>query len=161
MDLESSYFLIRPKRIKNNLINIKSCIYCGQYPIWCRCPDRSEDNTKMVMIVNHIIPWMNFQEWHEIIQSHKVMISNPPPELHLNIDITKLNQDDIDWIKIHYRQLIPELKILLDQHNKKIKEYRKTIQEKTGGKISPPIDGELIRPKIMKKAYRNPVHLSK
>ena len=38
----------------------------------------------------------------------------PPVHLHLNIDVTKLNQDDIDWMKVNCGsqliEIIPEIK---------------------------------------------------
>ena len=72
---------------------------------------------------------------------NKVLIETPPKNLHLEIDVSKLNQNDIDWMKIHcidrLIEIIPEIK----KHNQKFKNCN--IKQ---GKIS--------HPKIMKKVKK-------
>ena len=66
----------------------------------------------------------------------------PPKNLHLEIDVSKLNQNDIDWMKIHCRdrliEIIPEIK----KYNKNLENYKMKIQ-----KVTPP--------KIMKKVKKS------
>ena len=82
-----------------------------------------------MLVLNYLIPPLDFQGWHALIQDQEYQLENPPEELHLVIDISRLNQVDIDWIRYHCPRIIPELKILLKQHNEKVKEYRKTLNK--------------------------------
>jgi hypothetical protein len=82
-----------------------------------------------MLVLNYLIPALDFQGWHALIRDQEYQLENPPKELHLVMDITRLNQTDIDWIRYHCVHIIPELKILLKKHNEKVKEYRKTLNK--------------------------------
>jgi hypothetical protein len=82
-----------------------------------------------MIVLNYLIPPLNFQEWHSFIQDQNYKLEYPPKELHLVMDITRLNQTDIDWIRYHCVHIIPELKVMLKKHNDKAKEYRKTLNK--------------------------------
>ena len=102
--------------------------------------------------LNYILPPWTYQEWYALSRLDQIQIEAPPKHLHLEIDITKLNQNDIDWIRTHCSQILPELKQLLDEHNEKIKQYQyyqESIQSYEK-KIKPP----KILKKIQKKAPR-------
>lgn len=91
-----------------------------------------------MIILNYCLPALNYREWDYLLKNHNVSMEYPPSNLHLNIDVSKLNQDDIDWMKINCRnqlvEIIPEIK----KHNEKIRNLKLKTQ-----KMNPP--------KIMKK----------
>ena len=82
-----------------------------------------------MLLLNYRIPPLDFQGWHNLIREQEYQLENPPKELHLVMDITRLNKGDIDWIKYHCPRIIPEIKILVKNHNEKILEYRKTLNK--------------------------------
>jgi len=82
-----------------------------------------------MLVLNYLTPPLDFQGWHSLIRDQEYQLENPPEELHLVIDIARLNQLDIDWIRYHCPCIIPELKLLLKKHNEKVKEYRKTLNK--------------------------------
>ena len=100
--------------------------------------------------LEYILPPWSYQEWYALSRLDKIQIKPPPKHLHLEIDITKLNQTDIEWIKGNCRHIIPDLSILLDEHNQKVeqyKQYQDSIQS-YGKKIKAP---KIIQ-KVKKKA---------
>jgi len=94
-----------------------------------------------MIILNYCIPAYDYREWDYLIKNHDVSMEYPPSELHLNIDVTKLTQNDIDWMKVNCKgqliEIIPEIKKYNFEHHK-IKDLKIKIQN-----IRPP--------KIMKK----------
>ena len=76
----------------------------------------------------------------------------PPPELYLEIDLYKLNNKDIHFIKRSLPHIIPEL---LSEYkkikDKQLKKKLRTINEETPDKYH--IDYEPL-PRIMKKPVR-------
>ena len=95
--------------------------------------------------LDYIIPPWSFQEWYALSRLDKIQIESPPKHLHLEIDITKLNQDDIEWIKRKCSHIIPELVILLDEHNQKVEQYQQ-YQESIQS-----YEKKIKAPKIIKK----------
>tara|TARA_Y100000389_G_C17291052_1_gene428063 strand:+ start:434 stop:766 length:333 start_codon:yes stop_codon:yes gene_type:complete len=81
-------------------------------------------NRKMI-ILNYCLPAYSLREWDYLLKNYDVSMEYPPPNLHLKIDVAKLTQDDIDWMKIHcttqLKEIIPEIK----KHNYKIRNYKK------------------------------------
>ena len=69
---------------------------------------------KKMIILNYCLPACNYDIWYYLNHYNDIQIEEPPEELHLNIDITKLNQADIDWMKINCKsqlmEIIPEIK---------------------------------------------------
>ena len=82
-----------------------------------------------MIIFNHFVPPLDFMEWHYLIRDQEFRVESPPPELHLDIDISLLNQYDIDWIKINCPDILPELRIKMKQYNDKAREYRITLNK--------------------------------
>ncbi len=78
-----------------------------------------------MIILNYCLPAYNYKEWYHLLRLNDVSMEYPPPNLHLIIDVAKLTQDDIDWMKIHCRtqlkELIPEIK----KHNERLRNYKK------------------------------------
>lgn len=88
-----------------------------------------------MIIFNYCLPAYNYKDWDYLIKNHNVSMEYPPSNLHLNIDVSKLTQDDIDWMKINCRnqliEIIPEIK----KHNEKIRNLKFKIQGMNPPKI--------------------------
>jgi len=97
----------------------------------------------IMLILNYLTPPLDFQGWHSLIRDQEYKLENPPEELHLVMDITRFNQSDIDWVRHRCVHIIPELKVMLKNHNDVAREYRKTLNKVAKRDI-----------KIMKKAPR-------
>jgi len=97
-----------------------------------------------MLVLNYLIPTLDFQGWHNLIRDQEYQLENPPKELHLVMDITRLNRRDIDWVRYHCVHIIPELKVMFKKHNNMAREYQKTLNKS--------LPKEYI--KLMKKAPR-------
>ena len=49
----------------------------------------------------------------------------PPKHLHLEIDVSKLNQKDIDWMQKHCINRLIEIIPEINKYNQKIKNQKK------------------------------------
>lgn len=65
-------------------------------------------NRKMI-ILNYCLPACNYDIWYYLNHYNDIHIEEPPKELHLNIDISKLTKGDIDWMKIHCKSQLIEI----------------------------------------------------
>ena len=54
-------------------------------------------------------------------------VPEPPHHLHLVIDITKITQVDINWMKSECRYMIPEIRDLYMDYNGIKNDYNKTV----------------------------------
>ena len=67
-----------------------------------------------MIILNYCIPPYDYREWDYIIKNYDVSMVYPPSELHLKIDVSKLTQKDINWMKDNCNrqliEIIPEIK---------------------------------------------------
>lgn len=86
-----------------------------------------------MIILNYCLPAYNYKEWDYLLKNHDVSMEYPPSHLHLNIDVTRLTQDDIDWMKINCRDQLKEIIPEIKKHNERLINYKLTMQ-----KINPP-----------------------
>lgn len=91
-----------------------------------------------MIILNYCLPAYNYKEWYYLLKNYDVSMEYPPSHLHLNIDVTKLTQDDVDWMKINCREQLTEIIPEIKEHNERIRNYKLKTQQ-----FNPP--------KIMKK----------
>lgn len=77
------------------------------------CANKKILNKKMI-VLNYCLPAYDYRQWYCLLRFNEVSMEYPPVHLHLNIDVTKLNQDDIDWMKVNCGsqliEIIPEIK---------------------------------------------------
>jgi hypothetical protein len=90
---------------------------------------------RKMIILNYCLPACNYKEWDYLLKNHDVSMEYPPSHLHLNIDVTRLTQDDVDWMKINCRgqlkEIIPEIK----KHNERLRNYKSKMQKMNPPKI--------------------------
>ena len=55
--------------------------------------------------------------------------ASPRDDLHLEIDIIKINQQDVDWIKRNCTNILPEIKQLYLDYHGISEEYNKTLSK--------------------------------
>lgn len=88
-----------------------------------------------MIILNYCLPAYNYKEWYHLLRLNDVSMEYPPPNLHLIIDVAKLTQDDIDWMKINCRDQLKEIIPEINKHNEKLRNYKLTIQKMNPPKI--------------------------
>ena len=105
-----------------------------------------------MIVLDYILPPLSYQEWYALSRSDRIQIKSPPKHLHLEIDITKLTKNDINWVQEKCSHIVPELVILFDEYNQKEKQYQESIQS-YGKKIK--------APKIIKKERKHQKFINK
>ncbi len=95
-----------------------------------------------MIVLNYILPPLSYQEWHTLSRLDQIQVKSPPKHLHLEIDITKLNKNDINWVQEKCSHIVPELVILFNEYNQKEKQYQESIQS---------YEKKIKEPKIIKK----------
>tara|TARA_B100001093_G_C26751943_1_gene981583 strand:+ start:436 stop:750 length:315 start_codon:yes stop_codon:yes gene_type:complete len=95
-----------------------------------------------MIVLNYILPPLSYQEWHTLSRLDQIQVESPPKHLHLEIDITKLNKNDINWVQEKCSHIVPELVILFNEYNQKEKQYQESIQS---------YEKKIKEPKIIKK----------
>ena len=91
-------------------------------------------NRKMI-ILNYCLPAYNYKEWDYLLKNYDVSMEYPPSHLHLNIDVTRLTRDDVDWMKINCRDQLTEITPEIKKHNERLRNYKLTMQKMNPPKI--------------------------
>lgn len=97
-----------------------------------------------MIILNYCLPPYSLREWDYLLKNNDVSIEYPPPELHLNIDVSRLTREDIDWMKINCRDQLKEIIPEINKHNEKLRNYKLTIQKMNPPKIMTRVKNEKL-----------------
>lgn len=88
-----------------------------------------------MIILNYCLPAYNYREWDYLLKNYNVSMEYPPSYLHLNIDVTRLTQDDVDWMKINCRDQLTEIIPEIKKHNERLRNYKLTMLKMDPPKI--------------------------
>jgi hypothetical protein len=90
---------------------------------------------RKMIILNYCLPAYNYKEWDYLLKNHDVSMEYPPSHLHLNIDVTRLTPDDVDWMKIYCRDQLTEIIPEIKKHNERLRNYKLKMQKMNPPKI--------------------------